>query len=110
MHRGGNQASASVTRGDLRSQAGVWLRENREQAGLSQRDLAMRVGVLYYTFISQIESGKGRIPPERYEAWANALNIDSREFAVMMLSFYEQTTYKLIFGRGEVNQDDRNQV
>ena len=98
MQRCGKRAHASAVRGDLRSQAGVWLRENRERAGLSQRELSVRVGVLYYTFISQIESGRGRIPPERYEAWASALNIDAREFAMTMLKFYEMNTYRLIFG------------
>lgn len=86
-------------RQDLRLQAGNWLRTTREAAGLSQRELAEKVGALYYTFISQIESGKGRIPPERYESWAEALGVDSRDFAIRMLSFYEPSTYKLIFER-----------
>jgi len=46
----------------LRREAGIWLKELREARGLSQRDLANLVGVEYYTFISQIESGRGRIP------------------------------------------------
>jgi transcriptional regulator with XRE-family HTH domain len=97
MQRGESQPNIEDKRGDLRVQAGAWLRESREKAGFSQRDLAGRVGALYYTFISQIESGKGKIPPERYEAWAGALGVDSRDFAIRMLSFYEPTTYHLIF-------------
>jgi transcriptional regulator with XRE-family HTH domain len=84
-------------RQDLRAQAGLWLRTLREERGLSQRELAERVGALYYTFISQIESGKGRIPAERYEAWAVALGIETREFCIRMLSFYEPTTYRILF-------------
>ena len=30
----------------------------------------------FYTFISQLESGRGRIPPDRYKVWADALNVD----------------------------------
>lgn len=94
------QGSANIAedkRQDLRLQAGAWLKAAREEAGLSQRDLAEKVGALYYTFISQIEGGKGRIPAERYEAWAVALGMQPRDFAVRMLSFYEPTTYDLIF-------------
>lgn len=97
MQNNGSLQSSEERRQDLRLQAGNWLRSMRENAGLSQRELAEKVGALYYTFISQIESGKGRIPPERYESWADALGIDSREFSIRMLGFYEPTTYKLIF-------------
>ena len=58
---------------ELRRQAGQWLKQLRESKGLSQRQLAQAVEVDYYTFISQIESGRGRIPPDRYELWARAL-------------------------------------
>ncbi len=64
----------------LRREAGQWLKERREAAGLSQRDLSAKVGIEYYTFISQIEAGRGRVPAERYEAYANALGINPREF------------------------------
>ena len=97
-HKGSLQHSDD-SRQDLRLQAGSWLRGMREEAGLSQREFAERVGVVYYTFISQIESGKGRIPAERYESWAEALGVDARDFAVRMLGFYEPTTYRLIFGK-----------
>ena len=50
---------------DLRHEGGRWLKGRREQLGLSQRQLAQRVGVEYYTFISQLETGRGRIPPDR---------------------------------------------
>lgn len=99
MQNNSSLHSSEDRRQDLRLQAGTWLRAMREEAGLSQRELAEKVGALYYTFISQIESGKGRIPPERYESWAEALGLDAREFSIRMLSFYEPTTYRLIFER-----------
>lgn len=86
------------TRRDLRVQAGAWLRARREECNISQRELAEKVGALYYTFISQIEAGRGRIPAERYAAWADALDIEPREFAICMLKFYEPPTHALIFG------------
>jgi transcriptional regulator with XRE-family HTH domain len=83
---------------DLRVHAGSWLRARREEKNLSQRELAEQVGTLYYTFISQIEAGRGRIPAERYAAWAEALKMEPRAFAINMLRFYEPATHALIFG------------
>jgi transcriptional regulator with XRE-family HTH domain len=83
----------------LRSKAGSWLRELREKRGLSQRELAQRVGAEYYTFISQLEHGRGRIPPDRYLVWADALGVNPREFVRGLMSFYDPMTYNIIFGR-----------
>src|SRR4051812_5576106 len=53
----------------LRKQAGVWLKDLRAKAGLSQIELAAQLGFKYYTFISQVENGFGRVPTESMEAW-----------------------------------------
>jgi transcriptional regulator with XRE-family HTH domain len=84
----------------LRDQAGRWLRELREKRGLSQRDLAQKVGAEYYTFISQLEHGRGRIPPDRYLLWADALGVEPREFVRGLMAYYDPVTYNIIFGRG----------
>ena len=81
----------------LRNRAGNWLRELREQRGLSQRELAAQVGAEYYTFISQLETGRGRIPPDRYLAWAHALGVDKREFVRTLMSYYDPVTYSILF-------------
>ncbi|WP_354669091.1 helix-turn-helix transcriptional regulator [Rhizobium sp. SSA_523] len=83
--------------GALRRECGAWLKERREAAGLSQRDIAAKVGIEYYTFISQIEAGRGRVPPERYEAYAKGLNVDPREFTMTMLRYNEPIMYDLLF-------------
>ena len=83
----------------LRKEAGAWLKERREAQGLSQRDLASRVGIEYYTFISQIEAGRGRVPAERFEAYANALKVDPREFTQTMLRYNEPVIFNLLFGQ-----------
>lgn len=82
----------------LRKEAGVWLKCRREEVGLSQRQLAEAVDVTYYTFVSQIEAGRGRIPLERYGVWADALKMDSREFVKRMMFYYEPTAFKILFG------------
>ena len=57
-----SQEIAVTDTAELRKQAGKWLRLRREKLGLSQRELAKRVKIDYYTFISQIEAGRGRVP------------------------------------------------
>ena len=52
----------------------------------------------YYTFISQIEAGRGRVPAERFREWADALEMEPREFAVNLMKYYDPFTYELIFG------------
>lgn len=86
---------------ELRKKAGLWLRKKREAAGLSQRELASQIGVDYYTFISQLESGRGKVPADRYEAYANALDVAPRDFAMTMLRYNDPHIYSLIFDEGE---------
>lgn len=82
----------------LRRDAGKWLRQLREARNLSQRDLARLVGVEYYTFIAQLEAGRGRIPPDRYEKWAGALNLKPQLFVKELMRFYDPVTYAILFG------------
>src|SRR5215510_2994564 len=91
--------STKFTR-QLRNQAGAWLWELREKRGLSQRELAERVGAEYYTFISQLEAGRGRIPPDRYLVWANALGVEPREFVRILMSYYDPVPNDIIVGNG----------
>ena len=81
----------------LRKQAGAWLKELRARAGLSQIQLADVLGFKYYTFISQVENGFGRVPVESMEAWAKALDADPTDFAKRLLSFYEPELHRLLF-------------
>jgi transcriptional regulator with XRE-family HTH domain len=85
--------------GVLRRDAGQWLKQLREARGLSQRDLAEKVGVEYYTFISQVESGRGRIPPDRYRVWADALDVPAREFVRKLMRYYDPVTYRILFDK-----------
>ena len=83
---------------EMRREAGRWLHELREQAGLSQRELAARVGTEYYTFVSQLENGRGRIPPDRLLVWARALNVEPREFVKTLMRYYDPVTFDILFG------------
>lgn len=81
----------------LRQQAGRWLKDAREHAGLTQAELADQVGLRYYTFVSQVESGLGRLPIETQGAWADALGLEAGEFARTLLRYYEPELYRLLF-------------
>jgi len=82
---------------NLRKQAGAWLQAQRKAAGLSQIELAQRLGLKYYTFISQVENGFGRVPSDGMEAWARALGIAPAVFARELLAYYEPELHRLLF-------------
>ncbi len=90
-------AKAAQTK-QLRQQAGRWLKAQREAAHLTQAELAERVGLRYYTFISQVESGLGRLPVETQGAWAEALGQEPGAFAKTLLAYYEPELFRLLFG------------
>ena len=80
-----------------RKQAGTWLKGLRNRAGLSQVELADLLGFKYYTFISQVENGFGRVPTETMEAWAKALGEPPASFARKLLEFYDPELHRLLF-------------
>ena len=82
---------------EQRAELGSWLKALRESQNLSQRELADRLSLEYYTFISQLENGRGRIPVHRYSEWAEALGQEKRSFVRKLLAYYEPTTYKILF-------------
>jgi transcriptional regulator with XRE-family HTH domain len=82
---------------ELRKEAGRWLKERREACGLSQRQLASKVGAPHYTFVSQLETGRGRVPQDKYRVWAEALGLDARAFVLALLPYYDPVTYEILF-------------
>jgi transcriptional regulator with XRE-family HTH domain len=85
---------------ELRAKAGRWLLELRERRGLTQRELARMIGAEYHTFISQLEHGRGRIPPDRYLVWADALGVEPREFVRTLMSYYDPVTHNVLYNDG----------
>jgi len=81
----------------LRRELGRWLKQMREESNLSQRQLADLLGIEYYTFISQLETGRGRIPPERYVDWASSFGMTPRDFVMVLLRHYEPSTFSSLF-------------
>lgn len=81
----------------LRKAAGDWLKKLRGRAGLSQVELAGRLGFKYYTFVSQVENGFGRVPTESMEAWSIAVGEEPAAFARRLLSYYDPELHRLLF-------------
>jgi transcriptional regulator with XRE-family HTH domain len=100
MYTHAQRRSDNLTR-RLRVNAGRWLRELRNERGLSQRELKRLVGVRDAAFISQIENGKGRIPPDRYLIWAYSLGVEPREFVRKLMSYYDPVTHRILFRRSK---------
>ncbi len=80
-----------------RKRAGIWLKELREEAGLTQLELARRLRFKYYAFISQVETGISRVPTEKMESWANAVGVAPSHFARRLTSFYEPELHRLLY-------------
>lgn len=92
----------------LRRAAGRYLAKLRKDADLTQRKLADAVELDYYTFISQLECGAGRVPPHLYIPFADALGVDRKEFGKEMVKFYDPFTFQILFGEDpyEMQFDD----
>jgi DNA-binding XRE family transcriptional regulator len=90
-------AKAGSQGGSLSQEAGAWLQQLRTRAGLSQTELAERLGLKYPTFIAQVENGFGRVPTECMQAWAEILEVEPADFARRLLSYYEPELHRLLF-------------
>lgn len=88
-------ATASAAR-KLRRSLGQWLKERREAKGLTQADLGLALGIKYYSFISQVENGIGRIPQELYGPWADSIGVAREEFAWMAISRLEPGLFEML--------------
>lgn len=84
-----------------RKEGGLWLKRRREQLGLSQRDVADRLGLKFYSFVSQIENGRTRIPPELLKLWAEALAMPVHEFARTTLRYFDPVLYSALFDESD---------
>jgi transcriptional regulator with XRE-family HTH domain len=80
-----------------RKAAGAWLKGLRETAGLTQLELANRLGFKYYAFVSQVEIGFARLPTEKIEAWASEVGVDPAWFARRLLSYYEPELHRVLY-------------
>ena len=96
MYTNAQKLSASETQ-ELRREAGKLLKHLREKAGHSQRTFSAEIGSPLYTFVSQVETGRGRVPPDQIRVWANAYGMEARDFLLMIMRFYDPETFAVLF-------------
>jgi len=89
----------------LRAEGGDYIKRLRIDRGLTQRELADALGLKYYSFISQLENGQGRLPPNLYVKTARVLKVPVAEFALSMLSFYDPHTHAAITTQEELSYE-----
>lgn len=86
--------------GVKRAQIGSLIKGLRENARLTQNEFAKLVGQEYFTMISQVETGRVRVPPADTELWARVLGVDPQAFAKECVRHYEVDEYfKAIYGK-----------
>jgi transcriptional regulator with XRE-family HTH domain len=89
---------------EMRKRAGAWLQELREEAGLTQADMAAALSHEHTSTVSQIERGLGRVPPQRWAQWAELLRQDRPWFGQRLLYWYDPHAHYALFG-GDHPQD-----
>lgn len=90
---------------DYRRRVGNHVRDLREKAGLTQRELGNLVGVTNNA-ISAIELGRNPIPPERYEDFAKALRAEPKSFGEFLLEYTDPWLFSLIYGKRRAARHD----
>jgi transcriptional regulator with XRE-family HTH domain len=92
-------AAISETAQTLRQRFGVWLKERREAAGVTQLELSRLLGHDYVSMVSQVERGRSLIPAPDLAAWADALKVERAEFARQYLYHCHPEAAELLTGR-----------
>jgi transcriptional regulator with XRE-family HTH domain len=87
-------ASAKV----LRARFGAWLKEKREDAGLTQLDVAAFLDYAYPVMVSQVERGASVLPEHDLRLWSEVLRVNSKEFAKQFLYFCRPFIYECMYG------------
>lgn len=77
---------------------GTRIAHQRKVLGMTQRSLAVHLGLPYYTFISQIETGQATLPPSLWRMTATVLMMDPLDFAIECLEVTQPEVYAQLFG------------
>jgi DNA-binding XRE family transcriptional regulator len=80
---------------ELRCEGGALLKRRRELLGLTQKQIAERVGLEPYTIIDQLEHGVGRIEPHQYSQWAEALQVPIQRLVAEVLRHVDPCAHEL---------------
>lgn len=83
----------------MRKRFGMWLKEVRVAAGLTQLDVAVALDYAYPTTVSQIERGASALPPGELFRWAEAIKMSPQAVAEKYLYFIEPFLYLALYSK-----------
>lgn len=86
---------------ERRKDFGQRMKRIRLEREMTQMDMAVATGQVYFTFISQIETGMAKIPTKDIGVWAKALGLDVSEFAKAYLKATDEHLFNAIFAAGD---------
>lgn len=81
----------------LRKRFGAWLQQTREDAELTQAQLAKSLGYAWGITISQVERGATAFPPAELKPWAMAIKLDPKVLAEKWLYYVEPFVYGVLY-------------
>ena len=91
--------ATSVRQEFLRRTIGTRLKKARELAEMTQKEVADRLGVEYFTFVSQMENGRIAPPPSMWRKLADILGLDQAEFITHCLYNLYPEVYGALYGK-----------
>ena len=78
---------------EKRKRFGQLIKSLRQTAQLTQHDVAVHLDYKYLSFVSQLETGKQRIPPQDIKSFALLYGVDIHAFAKECVRAYESENY-----------------
>jgi len=94
---------------EYRRKLGNYVRDHREKAGLTQREVGRAVG-LSANAVSAIELGRNPIPPERYRSFADVFSIPHKVFAKYLMEYTDPWLFGLMYGEEKVAKHNLGQL
>jgi transcriptional regulator with XRE-family HTH domain len=83
----------------LRKRFGAWLKQKREEIGMTQLVLCVEIDYATPTMISQVERGASALPEHDLMTWADILRIDRAEFAKQYAYYCRPFVYEGLYGK-----------
>lgn len=69
----------------MNNEFGIFMKKRREALSLTQADLAKKLGYRYGNFIGYLENGKAVFPVEKWEEYADVLQVDKHVFLKLVI-------------------------
>ena len=89
---------SAETRKRNTAEIGSTIKARRQALGMTQKDLAAKLDLSYYTMISQIENGYVTLPPAMWVQVADALGLDKVEWVTTCLDRLYPDIFVALFG------------